>query len=239
MLVRQSAHTQSGRWKNFPGSGRHAVNRLMDGEATNLKAWKDAVLRFFRKRGFYALTALCLILVAGAAVYARGRIVSPRVEAGRAPAAEAAAVATARPEEAGVPAPSPTPAPLAWPVSGREILRGYSAEPVWFEPLGLFETHPGVDISAPLRAEVLAAADGLVAFAGFDPQRGNMVEIQGEGGLVVRYGNLAKPLIVSPGDRVRRGQPLGSVGDSAPSAGVMGPFLHFEAFRGGSWVALG
>lgn len=207
-----------------------------------MKAWKDAILRFFRKRGFYALTALCLILVAGAAIYARGRIVSPRAEAGRAPAAEAAAVATARPDEAGVPAPAtptPTPAPLKWPVTGREILRGYSEEPVWFESMGLFETHPGVDISAQLGEEVLAAADGVVSFAGFDSQRGYMVETEGEGGLIVRYGNLAKPLIVSPGDRLRRGQPLGSIGASAPSAGVTGPFLHFEAFRGGSWVALG
>jgi murein DD-endopeptidase MepM/ murein hydrolase activator NlpD len=212
------------------------------GEAIHLKAWKDAILRFFAKRGFYALTALCLILVAGAAVYARGRIVSPRAEAGRAPAAPAAAVATVRPDEAGVPAlaaPAPTPAPLAWPVTGREILRGYSAAPVWFEPLGLFETHSGVDISAPAGEAVLAAADGVVSFAGFDPQRGYMVEAQGEGGLVVRYGNLSKPLTVSPGDRLRRGQPVGSVGTSAPSEGVLGPFLHFEAFRGGSWVALG
>lgn len=207
-----------------------------------MKAWKDAIFRFFRKRGFYALTALCLILIAGAAVYARGRIVSPRVEAGRAPAAPAVAVATARPDEAGAPAltaPTPTPTPLAWPVKGRAILRGYSEEPVWFEPLELFETHPGVDISAPLGEEVLAAADGLVSFAGFDPQRGYMVEVQGEGGLVVRYGNLEKPLAVSPGDRLRRGQPVGSIGTSAPSAGVLGTFLHFEAFRGGDWIALG
>ncbi len=82
-----------------------------------MKAWKDAILRFFKKRGFYALTALCLILVAGAAVYARGRIASPRVEAGRAPAAPAAAVATAVPEVLAAispTAPATTPRPLSW-----------------------------------------------------------------------------------------------------------------------------
>ena len=206
-----------------------------------MKAWKEGILRFFRKRGFFALTALCLILVAGAAVYARGRIISPRAEAGHVPAAPVAAVATALPDEMNVPAPAaptPTPAPLIWPVSGREILRGYSAEPVWFEPLGLFETHPGVDIAASDGEDVLAAADGVVSLAGFNPQRGYMVETQGEGGLVVRYGNLLKPLNVAPGDRLRRGQTVGSVGASAPSAGILGPFLHFEAFRSGSWVEL-
>jgi len=109
---------------------------------------------------------------------------------------------------------------------------------VWFEPLGLFETHPGVDIVAKEGEEVLAAADGTVASAGFDPQRGYMVETQAEDGLVVRYGNLTKGIPVSPGDRVRRGQPVGEVGSSAPPAKVIGPFLHFEAFRGGAWVAL-
>ena len=207
-----------------------------------MKALKEAVLRFFKRRGFLALTALCLILVAGAAVYARGRIASPRVEAGRAPAAPAAAVATAVSEALRVSAPAaptPMPAPLLWPVAGREILRGYSDAPEWFEPLGLFETHPGVDIAASLGEEVLAAAEGVVSFAGFDPQRGYMVEARAEDGLVVRYGNLVRPFAVSPGDRLRRGQPVGSVGTTAPSAGILGPFLHFEAFRGGSWVALG
>jgi murein DD-endopeptidase MepM/ murein hydrolase activator NlpD len=59
-----------------------------------------------------------------------------------------------------------------------------------------------------------------------------------EGELVIRYANLAKSLQVSPGDRVRRGQALGTVGSSAPDARVTGPFLYFEAFRGGARVAL-
>ena len=204
-----------------------------------MKAWKSAFGIFWAKRGFYLLTALCLILIAGAAVYARGRIAAPSGEAGRAPAAPAAAVATVRPEALVSTAPNAVPVQtLQWPVSGRKILRDYEAQLVWFEPLGLFETHPGVDILAKEGEEVLAAADGTVIFAGFDPQRGYMVETEAEDGLVVRYGNLAKGILISPGDRVRRGQPVGEIGLSAPSTKVIGPFLHFEAFRGGAWVAL-
>jgi murein DD-endopeptidase MepM/ murein hydrolase activator NlpD len=204
----------------------------------SMKAWMGAFAGFWTKRGFYVLTAVCLVLVAGAAVYARGRIASPSGEAGRAPAAAAAALATARPEPTPVPMPSATPVPLLWPVSGREILRDYSEAPVWFEPLGLYETHPGVDIEARPAEEVAAVADGTVAFAGFDPQRGYMVEIQSADGLTARYGNLSKDFRVSAGDRVRKGQPLGAVGAFEPSAGAMGPFLHFEAFRDGARVAL-
>jgi murein DD-endopeptidase MepM/ murein hydrolase activator NlpD len=184
------------------------------------------------------LTAVCLVLVAGAAVYARGRMASPSGEAGRAPAAAAAAVATTRPEPTPAPMPSATPAPLLWPVTGRGILRDYSEAPVWFEPLRLYETHPGVDIEANSGEEVAAAADGTVSFAGFDPQRGYMVEIRSVDGLTARYGNLSKDFRVSTGDRVRKGQPLGVVGASDPSAGAMGQFLHFEAFRDGARMAL-
>jgi murein DD-endopeptidase MepM/ murein hydrolase activator NlpD len=203
-----------------------------------MKAWMGAFEKFWARRGFYVLTALCLALVAGAAVYLRGRVAQPAGDSGRAPAAAAVAVATAEPEPAFTPAPTSTPAPLGWPVTGRTILRGYSAAPVWYEPLGLYETHPGVDIASQLGEQVTAAADGTVAFAGFDPQRGYMVEISSADKLTTRYGNLSKDFQVSAGDRVRKGQAIGFVGASEPSAGAAGSFLHFEAFRGGARVAL-
>jgi murein DD-endopeptidase MepM/ murein hydrolase activator NlpD len=207
-----------------------------------LKAWNNALVRFWKARGFYALTALCLILIAGAAVYARTRLIHvPAVESDRASAQQAAAQASVTAQPTVTPAPLATPKPaeaLNWPVSGRKILREYSNQPVWYEPLSVFETHPGVDIRAEAGEEVLSAADGLVASAGYDPQQGYMVEIRGEDGLVTRYGNLSKDFLVSPGDRVRRAQAIGKVGQSAPSAGLAGPFLHFEAFRGGARVAL-
>lgn len=204
-----------------------------------MKAWGCALTRFWAARGFFVLTALCLILIAGAAVYGRARfIAAPRAESGRASARQAVAPAiTAQPTAPPEPAPTAAPA-LSWPVSGREIVRDYTLEPVWFEPLGLYETHPGVDIRARPGEEALASADGTVAFARFDAQCGYMVETQSEDGLIVRYGNLSKSLRISPGGRVRRGQAIGMVGASAPYAGLTGTFLHFEAFRSGERVAL-
>ncbi len=210
--------------------------RILGAEAMDMKVWRSWLARFWKARGFYILTALCLAMVAGAAVYARGRVApapaAPSAAGASAPAPAAAALAPA-------PAPTVTPAPaLLWPVSGRRILRDDQPEPAWFEPLGQYETHPGADIAAEAGEEVAAAADGTVAFAGFDPQRGYLVETRAEDGLVLRYGNLSRNLRVSAGDRVRRGQAIGAVGESAPSAAVLGPFLHFEAFRGGARVAL-
>ena len=201
--------------------------------------WKGAI-RFLRGRGFLLLTALCLILIAGAAIYARTRLIAaPAPESGRASAQLAAAAATAA-QSTPTPWPSPVPTmqPLSWPVSGREILRAEAIEPVWVEALGAYETHPGVDIRADAGENVLAAAEGTVASVQYDPQWGYMVEVQSADGLVARYGNLSKSIPVSPGDLVRRGQGVGTVGASAPSAKRIGSFLHFEAFRGDASVAL-
>ena len=204
-----------------------------------MKDWAGTLRLFWKKWGFYLLAALCLLLIAGAAIYGRAKLFgAPQVAAGYDRAAEVAAQVTAAPVASAAPTPALTIAPaLGWPVSGREILRDYAETPVWFQPLGLYETHPGVDIRAEVGEDVLAAADGFVTRAEYDPQLGYLVETEADG-LVARYGNLSKALPVSAGDWVRRGQKIGSVGRTAPTVKVLGAFLHFEAFRGGRRVAL-
>ena len=204
-----------------------------------MKEWAGTLRLFWKKWGFYLLAALCLLLIAGAAIYGRAKLFgAPQVAAGYDRAAEVAAQMTAAPVASAAPTPALTIAPaLGWPVSGREILRDYAETPVWFQPLGLYETHPGVDIRAEVGEDVLAAADGFVTRAEYDPQLGYLVEAEADG-LVARYGNLSKALPVSAGDWVRRGQKIGSGGKTAPTAKVLGAFLHFEAFRGGARVAL-
>ena len=204
-----------------------------------MKGWAGTLWILWKKWGYYLLTALCLLLIAGAAIYGRARLFeAPQVAAGYDRAAEAAALVTPAPAPSAAPTSALTVAPaLGWPVSGREILRDYAEAPVWFQPLGLYETHPGVDIRAEAGEAVLAAADGVVVRAEYDPQLGYLVETEADG-LVARYGNLSKEMPVSAGDRVRRGQKIGSVGKTAPTAKVLGAFLHFEAFRVGERVAL-
>lgn len=202
-----------------------------------MKEWTKALHALWKKWGFYLTAAICLLLIAGAAIYGRARLFQVPQATGYDRAAEAAAQVTAAPDPTPLPAPTLTPAPLGWPVSGRAILREYADSAAWFQPLGLYETHPGVDIRAEAGEDVLAAADGVVVRAAYDPQLGYLIETEADG-LVARYGNLSKALSVSVGDRVRKGQKIGSVGRTAPSAKALGAFLHFEAFRGGERVAL-
>ena len=94
---------------------------------------------------------------------------------------------------------------------------------------GMQAMHEGIDFLADLGSPVTAAAGGVVTFAGFHPQYGNVVDVDHGNDLVTRYAHLAK-LLVKEGDIVQRLHRLGLSGSTGRSTG---PHLHFEVrFRG-------
>lgn len=89
--------------------------------------------------------------------------------------------------------------------------------------------HEGIDFITDTGTPVVAAAGGVVQFAGFHPQYGNMIDIDHGNELVTRYAHLSK-LTVKEGDLVQRGR---RIGDSGSTGRSTGPHLHFEVrFRG-------
>jgi murein DD-endopeptidase MepM/ murein hydrolase activator NlpD len=97
---------------------------------------------------------------------------------------------------------------------------------------GSREFHKGVDIVAPTGTPVRAAADGLVTEAGRMAGYGSMIHLAHGYGLGTRYGHLSR-LMVTPGQRVKRGDVIGLVGSTGRSTG---PHLHYEVFRTGVQV---
>ncbi len=97
---------------------------------------------------------------------------------------------------------------------------------------GSREFHKGVDIVAPLGTPVRAAADGLVTAAGRMAGYGSMIHLAHGYGLGTRYGHLSR-VLVTPGQRVKRGDVIGLVGSTGRSTG---PHLHYEVFRTGNQV---
>ena len=81
----------------------------------------------------------------------------------------------------------------------------------------------GIEITAPEGAPVSAVHDGVVAFAGSFGGFGNLVIVEHGAQNFSLYGNLLE-MSVNKGDRVERGQPIGSVG-LAPAGSSE---LHFE-----------
>lgn len=89
--------------------------------------------------------------------------------------------------------------------------------------------HEGVDFITDPGTPVVAAAGGVVQFAGFHPQYGNVIDIDHGNDLVTRYAHLSK-LLVSEGAVVQRGRTIAESGNTGRSTG---PHLHFEVrFRG-------
>ncbi len=94
---------------------------------------------------------------------------------------------------------------------------------------GQWAMHEGIDFLAEFGSPVMAAAGGVVVFAGLHPQYGYMVDIDHGNDLVTRYAHCSK-LLVREGDVVQRGHKIGEVGSTGRSTG---PHLHFEVrFRG-------
>jgi len=89
--------------------------------------------------------------------------------------------------------------------------------------------HEGVDFIADSGTPVVAAAGGVVQFAGFHPQYGNMIDIDHGNELTTRYAHLSR-VLVKEGDVLQRGR---RIADSGNTGRTTGPHLHFEVrFRG-------
>jgi murein DD-endopeptidase MepM/ murein hydrolase activator NlpD len=92
--------------------------------------------------------------------------------------------------------------------------------------------HAGIDLAAREGTLVMATGGGKVVFADSFPLRrhtrwwrfGKVVVLRHHGGYLTVYGHL-ESITVRPGQPLRRGQPLGTVGNTGWSAS---PHLHYE-----------
>ena len=85
--------------------------------------------------------------------------------------------------------------------------------------------HSGIDVAKPTGSIVLAPADGVVTLASDRPftLEGNLLIVNHGNGLDSAFMHLSR-IDVRPGERVRRGQPLGLVGATGRATG---PHLHW------------
>jgi murein DD-endopeptidase MepM/ murein hydrolase activator NlpD len=108
-----------------------------------------------------------------------------------------------------------------WPVEGKVVSR-FGAKKG-----GLH--NDGINIAAVAGANVVAAQDGVVAYAGNELRGfGNLLLVRHANGWVTAYAHNEK-LLVKQGDKVRRGQPIARVGSTG---NVTSPQLHFEIRKG-------
>ena len=107
------------------------------------------------------------------------------------------------------------------PVAGMESSGfGYRVHPID----GELRFHYGTDFAADSGTEVSAFADGYVYAAGTGEGYGNYLILTHEGGFASLYAHLSS-FSVSEGELVRRGETIGTVGQTGNATG---PHLHFE-----------
>jgi hypothetical protein len=115
--------------------------------------------------------------------------------------------------------------PSIWPVRGYlSSAYGRRRDPF----TGERDFHPGIDISAPRGTKILAPADGVVLAVGRRRAYGKAIIIEHGHDTLTRYGHLEN-YNVRPGQRVRRGDVIGFVGNTGRSNA---PHLHYEVWVG-------
>ncbi len=89
--------------------------------------------------------------------------------------------------------------------------------------------HDGVDIRGKRGTKAFATADGLVVQRGYNRGYGNFVVIGHGSGFRTKFGHFKK-ILVKKGEKIKRGQVIGLVGNSGRSTG---PHLHYEIIYNG------
>lgn len=136
------------------------------------------------------------------------------------------------------PAPSKEPMPtseakLDSPVDGK-LIKPYAMDClIYSKTLNQWMTHSGVDIAAPIGAEVRAVAAGTVEWVTDDDLLGTCVLVDHGNGLKTLYCGLKKEPPVKDGDRLEPRALVGYVGDTAISECAEESHLHFEVIKDG------
>lgn len=119
------------------------------------------------------------------------------------------------------------------PVEG-EISRAYAKENlVYSETLQEWTTHLGIDIKAEKTTIVKAAEAGKIKSIKNDPRYGLSIIIEHQEGYETLYSNLLTSEFVEVGEEVKKGQSIGTVGDTATFEIIDDPHLHFEISKDG------
>lgn len=161
--------------------------------------------------------------------------VPDRAHSGRLRAVAASASATgprvtvraARPTEATAPTGAPAPDGGVFPIRGRHDL-GQTAT----NDFGGSRNHKGQDMFASCGTPLIAALGGTVTEAKFDSRAGNYAVVTDASGQSEVYMHMRSVALVTKGETVTTGQPLGEVGDTGAAEGC---HLHFELWTAPGW----
>lgn len=125
---------------------------------------------------------------------------------------------------------------MQWPVFG-EVVMDFSIDRLIYDrTLDQFRTNDSISIAAELGTQVLAAAEGVVDRIGHSRENGNYVVINHGNGWLTTYSQLQDGVLVSMGDVVSAGQPVGGVGSPSVFSVLLGNHIGFRVENNGATV---
>lgn len=120
--------------------------------------------------------------------------------------------------------------PAIQPIDNKDLTFLHTTYGMRFHPiLGYVRPHKGLDFTAPKGSPVYATGDGEVVNAEYSGTYGNVVYINHGFSFETRYAHLLR-FIVRNGEKVKRGQIIGYVGNTGLSKST---HLHYEVLYNG------
>lgn len=130
----------------------------------------------------------------------------------------------------------PTELTFERPVEG-DIVKDFAIESlIYSETLKEWTTHTGIDIKAEKTTVVKSAEAGTVKTIKNDPRYGLTIIVEHANGFQTVYSNLLTSEFVVEGEKVEKGQSLGTVGNAAAFEIADEPHLHFEILKDSAQV---
>lgn len=118
--------------------------------------------------------------------------------------------------------------PFIAPVKG-ELIREFASNTlVYSKTFDDWRTHKGIDISSPRGTLVKAALDGVVSEVKNDPNFGITVIIEHSNNIKTVYSNLASDDMVLTNQKIKQGEAIGCIGNTAKNEILDNEHLHFE-----------
>lgn len=177
---------------------------------TNIK-----ILTFFKKYGYWLILALAFALLI--------TIIALSVNTGNA--------TLNKEDEQPAQQTSVQEVSFAMPVTTATVAKEYSNSALQYnKTLNLWQSHKAVDFLAEEGTDVYAVLDGTIKEVTYSYLMGNIVKLDVGNGMIVVYASLQNDVPVKAGDKVKRGDVIAKVGNTAKSESSDGAHLHLEVW---------
>lgn len=123
--------------------------------------------------------------------------------------------------------------PAIQPIDNKDLVRLHTTFGMRLNPvLRIWTAHKGLDFTASTGTPIYATGDGIVQDAYYSDSFGNVVYIDHGFEFETRYAHMVR-FIVGKGEKIKRGQVVGYVGNTGRSAGE---HLHYEVLYKGNQI---